>query len=215
MKHLLPIIIGLLCIGSTGYGQVLSVRQFDDRLSTLSEQIAVQMARYPTFCSYIKETAGERFDGDYNFLLERHLQDWVEPEKTLQAILLEGLERPDDMLSFLQSYKQLQMAVPHRWAAWNGREPLSTVFIPADYEEHLAKTVQGFSPAGFPIQLSVLEALAPHADVLAEPLLTRLRIELSGLEFDRNQRIDLTNVGGLFTIQSVGVWLKMNEGENN
>lgn len=54
-----------------------------------------------------------------------------------------------------------------------------------------------------------------HFDALADPLLIRLRIELSGLELDQNNRIDLTNVGGLFTIQSVGVWLKMNEGENN
>jgi hypothetical protein len=54
-----------------------------------------------------------------------------------------------------------------------------------------------------------------HYDALAEPLLTRLRVELSGLELDARGIIDLTNVGGLFTIQSVGVWLKMHEGENN
>ncbi|MEM1221101.1 MAG: hypothetical protein AAGH79_19425, partial [Bacteroidota bacterium] len=131
--------------------------QYNAQLSTLSKQVAKQMARYPSFRAYVKEKTGERFDGDYNFLLERHLQDVVEPEKTVQEILLEGVERQDEMLSFLQSYKQLQLAVPHGWAVWNGKDPLSTVFIPADYEEHLAKTVQGFSPAGFPVQLSTLE----------------------------------------------------------
>jgi hypothetical protein len=55
--------------------------------------------------------------------------------------------------------------------------------------------------------------LGAHYDALAETLLTRLRVELSGLEKDINDRIDLTNTGGLFTIQSVSVWLKMHAGD--
>jgi len=148
------LILGLLFLGPIVQGQVLSARQYNQRLSTLSQQVAQQMARYPSFRAYLKEKTGERFDGDYNFLLERHLQDLVELDKSVQEILLEGLERQDEMLSFLQSYKQLQIAIPHRWEGWNGREALSTVFVPADYDEHLAKTVDGYSPAGFPIQLS-------------------------------------------------------------
>ena len=157
MTNCLSIILTLLCIGPFAQGQVLSSRQYNERLSLLSQQVAEQMARYPNFRSYVKEKTGERFDGDYNFLVKPHLEDPVESGKSLREVLLEGLERPDEMLSFLQSYKQLQIAVPHRWEAWNGQEPLSVVFIDADYEEHLAKTVQGYSPAGFPIQLSVLE----------------------------------------------------------
>jgi len=45
-----------------------------------------------------------------------------------------------------------------------------------------------------------------HTAALAESLLTRLRIELLGLEL-KDGIVDLARVGGLVTIQSVGMWL--------
>ena len=49
---------------------------------------------------------------------------------------------------------------------------------------------------------------AEHARALAEPLLARLEVELSGLERDDAGVPDLRRVGGLLTVQQVGVWLR-------
>ncbi|MCA9687048.1 MAG: hypothetical protein KC457_33080, partial [Myxococcales bacterium] len=55
-----------------------------------------------------------------------------------------------------------------------------------------------------------------RAPALAELILARLNVELAGIEFaetiDGGQSIDLTKVGGLLTIQQVGVWLKTSFG---
>ncbi|PRQ05542.1 hypothetical protein ENSA5_02090 [Enhygromyxa salina] len=47
-----------------------------------------------------------------------------------------------------------------------------------------------------------------RGDALAKILLPRLAIELSGLELGEGGEPDLTKVGGLLTIQHVGMWLK-------
>jgi len=54
-----------------------------------------------------------------------------------------------------------------------------------------------------------------HTTVLAENLLTRLRVELLALELDDDDRPDLTRVGGLLTVQHVGMWLTVRAGEGN
>ncbi len=51
-----------------------------------------------------------------------------------------------------------------------------------------------------------------YTAALSDALLTRLRIELLGLE-DADGVVDLTRVGGLVTIQQVGMWLTV-EGKN-
>src|SRR5690606_7126641 len=45
----------------------------------------------------------------------------------------------------------------------------------------------------------------------AETLLTRLRVELLGLERDADGKIDLTRTGGLLSIQQVSMWLTVCE----
>ena len=54
--------------------------------------------------------------------------------------------------------------------------------------------------------------LGEHGQTLAENLLTRLRVELLGLEYDDSGRVDLTRVGGFVTIQSVSMWLQTRAG---
>jgi hypothetical protein len=54
--------------------------------------------------------------------------------------------------------------------------------------------------------------VAERAEALAEVLLPRLAMELVGLEPDLDGKIDLTKVGGLLTIQHVGMWLTTREG---
>jgi hypothetical protein len=53
--------------------------------------------------------------------------------------------------------------------------------------------------------------IGTHTEVLATNLLTRLRAELAGLEFE-GDRPDLSRTGGLLTIQQVGVWLQTRVG---
>lgn len=48
--------------------------------------------------------------------------------------------------------------------------------------------------------------LGRYTKVLADAVLTRLRVELLALEFD-GDRVDLTRAGGLVTVQSVSMWL--------
>ncbi len=55
--------------------------------------------------------------------------------------------------------------------------------------------------------------IGEHQNVLAENLLMRLRIELAGLEYDVEDRVDLRRVGGMLTIQDVSMWLSMRHGE--
>jgi len=50
--------------------------------------------------------------------------------------------------------------------------------------------------------------LEVHAPALIESLMTRLHMELAGIERDAEGKPDLTRTGGLLTLQSVGVWLK-------
>lgn len=47
-----------------------------------------------------------------------------------------------------------------------------------------------------------------HAEALAQQLLTRLEVELGALERDADGQVDLSKVGGLLTVQRVGVWLR-------
>jgi len=49
----------------------------------------------------------------------------------------------------------------------------------------------------------------------AETLLTRLRVELLGLERDADGKIDLTRTGGLLSIQQVSMWLTVREGSGD
>ncbi len=49
------------------------------------------------------------------------------------------------------------------------------------------------------------------AEVLSSNLLTRLEVELGGMEFNENLP-DLNQIGGMLTIQQVGVWLKIRSG---
>lgn len=54
--------------------------------------------------------------------------------------------------------------------------------------------------------------LGRHTQALADNVLTRLRVELLGLEGEG--RPDLTRVGGLITIQSVSMWMTVEGGRN-
>ncbi|MBL8942711.1 MAG: hypothetical protein JNK45_06180, partial [Myxococcales bacterium] len=54
--------------------------------------------------------------------------------------------------------------------------------------------------------------LGRYTKVLSDNVLTRLRVELLGLEFDGDTP-DLVRVGGLVTIQSVSMWITV-EGKN-
>lgn len=47
-----------------------------------------------------------------------------------------------------------------------------------------------------------------HAEALAQALLTRLEVELAGLERDAAGEVDLARAGGVLTVQRVGVWLR-------
>lgn len=54
--------------------------------------------------------------------------------------------------------------------------------------------------------------LGEHGQVLAQNLLTRLRIELLGLEYDAQGLPDLTRAGGFVTIQDISMWLQTGTG---
>lgn len=51
-----------------------------------------------------------------------------------------------------------------------------------------------------------------HAAALSQVLLPRLAAELAALEVDEDGKPDLTKVGGLVTIQTIGMWLKATQG---
>lgn len=52
-----------------------------------------------------------------------------------------------------------------------------------------------------------------RADAIVEVLLPRLGVELAGIEFDEDGAPDVTKVGGVLTIQQLGVWLKTRVGD--
>ncbi len=52
-----------------------------------------------------------------------------------------------------------------------------------------------------------------HHTALAQTLLTRLQVELGSLEFDPDGRPHLPRVGGLLTVQQVGLWLGLRHGD--
>jgi hypothetical protein len=59
--------------------------------------------------------------------------------------------------------------------------------------------------------------LGEHTQVLAETALTRLQMELAGLEYAPETDAptpDLTKVGGFLTIQQVSMWLKLRTGDD-
>lgn len=47
-----------------------------------------------------------------------------------------------------------------------------------------------------------------RADALVEVLLPRLNVELAGVEWRDDGTVDLTRIGGLLTVQQVGMWIK-------
>jgi hypothetical protein len=55
-------------------------------------------------------------------------------------------------------------------------------------------------------------AAGEHTGVLADNVLTRMRVELLGLEYE-GDRPDLTRLGGFLTIQQVAMWLKLRTGD--
>lgn len=55
--------------------------------------------------------------------------------------------------------------------------------------------------------------IGEYQSVLADNLLTRLRVELVSLELDAEGKPNLRRVGGLLTIQHVSLWLGMRHGE--
>lgn len=52
-----------------------------------------------------------------------------------------------------------------------------------------------------------------RADAIVEVLLPRLGVELAGIEFDEDGEPDVTKVGGVLTVQQLGVWLKTRVGD--
>lgn len=57
--------------------------------------------------------------------------------------------------------------------------------------------------------------IGAHTEVLAENILTRMQVELAGLEVDAHGKPDLTKAGGFLTIQSVSMWLTTATGDAN
>jgi hypothetical protein len=55
--------------------------------------------------------------------------------------------------------------------------------------------------------------IGEHTQILADVVLTRLKMELLNLEYDEDGVVDLTKVGGFVTIQSVSMWLKLRTGD--
>ncbi len=53
--------------------------------------------------------------------------------------------------------------------------------------------------------------LEAHTQVLETSILTRLQVELAGLEL-RDGTVDLTKTGGMLTIQHVAMWLQARTG---
>lgn len=56
--------------------------------------------------------------------------------------------------------------------------------------------------------------LGAYAEVLAQNVLTRLAAELASLERDDDGKPNLTRLGGLVTVQTVGMWLETTVGVN-
>jgi hypothetical protein len=56
-------------------------------------------------------------------------------------------------------------------------------------------------------------AAEDRADALVEVLLPRLNIELAGVERGDDGSVDPTRIGGLLTVQQVGMWIKTSLGE--
>lgn len=52
-----------------------------------------------------------------------------------------------------------------------------------------------------------------RADALVEVLLPRLNVELAGVELQADGSVDLTRIGGLLTVQQVGMWIKTSLGD--
>ncbi len=59
---------------------------------------------------------------------------------------------------------------------------------------------------------AIAVGVGERAATLADVVLVRLAIELAGLEPDLDGKLDLTRIGGLLTIQQVGMWLTTRTG---
>jgi hypothetical protein len=57
--------------------------------------------------------------------------------------------------------------------------------------------------------------IGKHTAALADNLLTRLRVELAGLETDADGNVDLRRTGGLLTVQTISMWLATRAGDRN
>lgn len=57
--------------------------------------------------------------------------------------------------------------------------------------------------------------IAEHEAALVKNLLTRLQVELSGLELDPAGAVDMRRVSGLITVQHVSIWLSTRHGAPN
>jgi len=106
-----------------------------------------------------------------------------------------------------------------RTAIIRSRLPGSTEFAPLGPDdllwarEHLLD--RGLLVVGLRSELDAKAAalgLSERASALADVLLPRLAIELSGLELDIEGKLDISKVAGVLTIQHVGMWLTTREG---
>jgi hypothetical protein len=85
------------------------------------------------------------------------------------------------------------------WAANNLLEP-GTKQLVARVEESLRAKLAAI-------------AAADRADALVEVLLPRLNVELAGVEWGDDGSVDPTRIGGLLTVQQVGMWIKTSLGD--
>ena len=128
--------------------QLVNSRQYDEQMEALAKIVAVQAGQNMPFRAFIKQKALERFDGDYNFLINPVLYYQLSDGTRIVDLITALSNDPESLVSFIQSQTRLQIAVPVHCETWELTYSPSVIAIPQNYEEHLSTQVRAFDQNG-------------------------------------------------------------------
>ncbi|MCB0705076.1 MAG: hypothetical protein KDC34_07190 [Saprospiraceae bacterium] len=149
------------------WGQPVSDRLFDTQLETLASYFSDLAREDSGFNQFVKTETGKRFDGDFNFLLKPALQLVLPDGQSLRQKIMQAGESGLEMLQFIESNPQLQLAVPIHWEDWNGQSKLPICWMESGYDEATSYTVPCLFADGSQGNLSALIAPAFPVCVLS------------------------------------------------
>jgi len=102
------------------------------------------------FREIVKAEVGKCFDGDYNVLISQLIVNY--------SIVVElFVQRNVDILSIVEKYPLIQIAIPVEYEQWDGQGGLPVVFVPYDFDEGETEFVDGYDVNGKNVSFSTEE----------------------------------------------------------